>query len=270
MSALIKADELHAIHQNGNVKILDGSYGQPEFPMGIDGAVDFNIDIVADLTSRLSHTLPSPDIFADQVGKMGISNSDTVVVYDRSGIAMAASRVWWMFRVFGHDNVKVLDGGLPAWVNAGFPLSPKNHMPEVANFAATFRPELFKQQNDMLENIKTNAFTVIDARDARRFSGDMPEPRPGMGAGHIPGSLNVPFMNLINADGTLKDRQDLQRHLGTSLDKPVATSCGSGVTAGVVTLALFELGQKDVAIYGGSWTEWGGNPGLPKKQGTEP
>lgn len=273
-SALISALELHDILHLPNVRVIDASYGQPPSGMGIEKAADFDIDLIADLSSPQPHTLPKPEFFGEMAGKLGISNDDMVVVYDCSGIAFAAARVWWMFRVFGHNNVRILDGGLPAWKAAGFTLEKKSAAAQPVFFSAKFRPELFKQQNDIQENIQSKKFSLLDARDAQRYSGEIPDPRPHVAAGHIPDSLNLPFAMLINPDGgTFKSKDDLKdivRKSGVDLSKPIACSCGSGVTACVIALALHEIGHPDAAIYGGSWTEWGGNPALPKNKGTEP
>lgn len=273
-SALISADELHGIVGQAHVRLLDASYGQPPFDRGIEGAIDFDIDTVADPQAPLAHTLPSPDIFAAHVGGAGIGNDDLVIVYDRSGIAMAAARVWWMFRVFGHDNVRILDGGLPAWAAAGYPVVLKKSSVSPAFFKAYFRPELFARQQDILNNLTTPVFTVIDARDPRRYAGEVPEPRAGIEPGHIPQSLNLPFMSLINPQtGRMLDKAALAEKImaaGINLSNKTACSCGSGVTACVIALALYEIGHTDAAIYGGSWTEWGGDPAMPKKKGVTP
>ncbi len=271
MSALISPEDL--LPQLNTVKLIDASYGLPPSNARIGNAVDFDIDDVADPDAPFAHTLPAPELFAAKVAALGISSSDHVVVYDRMGMAMAASRVWWMFRIFGHDNVQVLDGGLPAWVRAGLPLQMKTEVPAaMGHFTTTFRPELHKQTTDILRNLTASDFTVLDARDAKRYSGEAPEPRPGVEAGHIPGAVNTPFQNLIDpATGRLKTAEGLKAELGAvNTAKPVAISCGSGVTACVVALGLFELGHKDAAIYGGSWTEWGGNPALPRVKGSKP
>lgn len=270
MSALISAAELEKILHQPDVRIIDASYGLPPFPHGISGAVDFDIDAVADPAAPLPHTIPSADTFAAAVGNMGISNNSTVIVYDRSGMAMAASRVWWMFRLFGHDNVKILDGGLPAWVKAGYPLSDKNTRPEPTTFKALYRAHLFRDKQQMVDNLNNPAFRVLDARDRARFTGDAKEQRPGISSGHIPGSFSVPFVTLLNADGTLKQGDALRAAIGENMTENITCSCGSGVTACVIALALHTLGHENAAIYGGSWTEWGGDALLPKKTGHEP
>lgn len=272
-SALISAEELHGLLGRPDLRVLDASYNQPDFPHGVPGAVDFDIDDIADPQAPLAHTIPSAELFAEKVGKLGVGNDDTVVVYDRAGLYMAASRAWWMFRLFGHDRVRVLNGGLPAWVAAGYPVKEKSPSPSGGRgaFAASFRPHLVKYKNDIRDNIGRQDFTVLDARDARRYAGEVPEPKPGLATGHIPLSLSVPFMTLIDpATGKMKPPGDLGGLLQVDRDKPIAVSCGSGVTACVVALALFETGTRDAAIYDGSWTEWGGDPELPKTTGSAP
>ncbi len=261
MSALITAAELKKILSQPHVKVLDASYNLPPSAMGIPGAQDFNIDDVADPVSPFAHTIPTEEIFAAKAGACGIGNDDLVVVYDRNGIAMAAARVWWMYRLFGHENVKILDGGLPAWVKAGYaPAEKAAAAPAPATFTVKFRPELLKRLNQVTDNLIRKGFTVLDARDTKRYED-----------GHIPDALNLPFSNLVNPDGTLKPKEQLEKAFQTSsadLKKNIACSCGSGVTACVVALALYELGHKDVAVYDGSWTEWGANTVLPKLKGS--
>lgn len=274
MSALVTAAGLKSLLGTPELRIIDASYGLPEADLRIPGAVDFDIDAVADSHAVLPHTLPPPEVFAIHAGALGISNDSRVIVYDRAGMAMAASRVWWMFRVFGHDNVQVLDGGLPAWLQAGYPVEAKTHTkpPALAEFKAVFRPVLFKTRAEMAANLKSGDFSVLDARDARRYSGEMPEPRPGMESGHIPGSLSVPYATLIDhSTGLMKKGADLDAALAAvDRTKPVAISCGSGVTACVVALGLYESEKTDAAVYGGSWAEWGSDLSLPKTKGSQP
>lgn len=269
-SALISPAELLPLLPN--VKLIDASYGLPASNVRIGNAVDFDIDEVAEPRAVFAHTLPTPEFFAENVEALGISSGDRVVVYDRMGMAMAAARVWWMFRVFGHDNVQVLDGGLPAWIRAGYPLASKtDELPPKGRFEPNFRPGLFTTTEAIVKNLAAPGFTVVDARDARRYAGDVSEPRPGVEAGHIPGAVNVPFNTLIDpASGAMLKGAALQKALAPVGDKPVAVSCGSGVTACVIALGLHELGRKDAAIYGGSWAEWGGNPALPRNKGNAP
>jgi len=278
-SALISSPELYQLlgARPANLRILDASYHLPMLPVRIAGAIDFDIDDVADPNAPLAHTLPDAATFAQKVGALGISNTDKVVIYDRAGMHMAASRVWWMFRVFGHADVLILNGGLPGWVDEGLPVQPRPDTPEPytpATYTPRFRPELLKTQEHIFENLSRQAFTLLDARDMQRYSGDVQEPRPGVESGHVPGSLNMPFADFIDKNtGLLKSIEEIRQTLiarRIPLNKPLAVSCGSGVTAGIVALALHEIGQTDVAIYDGSWAEWGANPNLPKKTGDKP
>jgi thiosulfate/3-mercaptopyruvate sulfurtransferase len=270
-SALISAKELHMVLNHAAVKVLDASYKLPPSDDGIPGAVDFDIDDIADTEAPLPHTVPTVEQFTAKVGKLGVGGGDPVVVYDRAGISMAASRVWWMFRLFGHDNVRILDGGLPAWTAAGYPLAPKNKAPTPRIFRAILRPQLLRLRGEIESNLGSKAFTVVDARAADRYAGAAPEPRPGLEPGHIPGSVNVPFASLIDpATGKLKPRSELPALLNVDRSKPIACSCGSGVTACVVALALFETGTPEASVYDGSWAEWGADPALPKTSGKNP
>lgn len=267
LSALLSPQELATLLHQPHVRVIDATYGQPPSGLGIEKAVHFDIDLISDTAAPQAHTIPSPEIFADEVGKLGIGNDDLVIVYDQTGMAFAAARVWWMFRLFGHDNVRILDGGLPAWRAAGLPLVPKNAAPQPVFFTARFRPELFKHREDILANLSNPAFAVLDARDPRRFSGQIPEPRPGMASGHIPGSQNAFFGSLIDPDtGRLHAADTLKQHFAQEnlpTTGPITCTCGSGVTACVVALALHEMGNRDAAIYGGSWPEWATTPGMP-------
>jgi len=259
-TAIITASELKTLLTEPTTKVLDASWNLPPSNLGIPGARDFNIDDVADPIAPYAHTVPTEEIFADKVRALGISNNDLVVVYDRNGISMAAARAWWMFRLFGHENVKVLDGGLSSWTMTGYLTTEKStDIPTPGIFAAKLNPDLLKQTLQMNDNISGKKFSVIDARDAQRFA-----------LGHIPHSSSVPYAALIDTLGTLKSKRDLEKVFAeakTDLHQKIACTCGSGVTACVLALALYELGHKEAAVYDGSWTEWSSIAKLPKATG---
>jgi thiosulfate/3-mercaptopyruvate sulfurtransferase len=256
------------------LRVLDGTWHMPqlrrdaraEFAQGhIPGAVFFDIDAIADPTTTLPHMLPTAAAFAAAVGDLGVGSGDRVVVYDTRGVVSAA-RVWWTFRVFGHDSVAVLDGGLRAWKAGGRPLETGAPTPPRREFHARRRPELVRDLDAMRRNLATRAEQVLDARSRGRFAGTEPEPRPGLRGGHIPGSLNLPYETLYRPDGTLLPPEGLRAAIeaaGVDLGKPITTSCGSGVTASVLALALHLAGVPRVAVYDGSWTEWASQHDTP-------
>jgi len=259
--------------------ILDGSMHLPtakrdakaEYLAGhIPGALFFDIDEIADEKSPLPHMLPSATKFASRMKKMGVGDGMHVVAYDSEGLYSAA-RVWWMFRAMGHEQVQVLNGGLKKWKAEGRPLEdgPPRRRTE-RHYTARLNAGLVRDVGDVKALIAGKAAQIVDARAANRFEGTVPEPRQGLRSGHIPGSRNVPFASLLNPDGTLKPAAELQAifaKAGVDPGKPVVASCGSGVTAGVIALALALLGRPDAAVYDGSWTEWGGDPALPIETG---
>jgi thiosulfate/3-mercaptopyruvate sulfurtransferase len=262
------------------LKIVDGSWFLPahkrdakaEFAAGhIPGAVHFEIDAIADQTTDLPHMLPDETTFAAAAGALGLADSDTIVVYDSVGL-FSAPRVWWTLRAFGAGDVRVLDGGLPAWKAAGFPVEVGEAEPMPARFSAKLRPGMVQDMAAVSTVLGSGEATVVDARSAERFRGEAPEPRPGVASGHMPGSLNLPFERLLSPDGRLISDdaiRDAMRGAGVDLDRPVVTSCGSGVTAAVLTLALAKIGKADVALYDGSWAEWGSRPGAAIVTGAE-
>jgi thiosulfate/3-mercaptopyruvate sulfurtransferase len=257
-----------------DVRIVDGSWHMPQLKRDpraefaaahIPGAVFFDIDAIADHATSLPHMLPSAREFARAVGGLGIGARDRVIVYDSRGVASAA-RVWWTFRAFGHDAVAVLDGGLPRWRAEGRPVESGTPAPRPRKFTARLRRSLVRDLAAMRRNVTTRKAQVLDARSRGRFAGTEPEPRAGLRSGHIPGSLNLPYDELYQQDGTLLPPQELKAKFeaaGLDLGKPVVTSCGSGVTASVLALGLYAAGRPDVAVYDGSWTEWGGRADTP-------
>jgi thiosulfate/3-mercaptopyruvate sulfurtransferase len=230
----------------------------------IPGAVFFDIDAIADRSSDLPHMAPTPEVFAEKVGALGIGDGDVVVVYDQLGV-FSAPRCWWTFRLFGHDEVYVLDGGLPKWKAEGRPLETgPSHPVERATITPRLRPELVKsigQVRAMLEE----GDQVVDARGGARFRAEAPEPRASLRGGHMPGARNLPFTELLS-EGVVASPETLLRlyqEAGLDIDRPVTATCGSGLTAAILALGLARLGRWDAAVYDGSWTEWGGRDDTP-------
>ncbi len=267
---------------DAGVILLDGSYflpntgksGRDGFEQAhLPGAQFFDIDAVKDAANPLPHMVPPEAVFAEAAGALGISNQTTVIVYDQTHIAMAAARVWWMFRLFGHDAVAVMNGGLPKWLRE----NRKTEHGAAATrpsqpFTATLREAMLVDENAVKAASQSTDGQIVDARDPERFAGRAPEIRPGIRSGHMPGALNLPFPNLIAPDsGTMLPPDILRQRIadaGIDLSKPVISSCGSGVTACVLALAaaVIETDQP-VAVYDGSWTEWGREGGPPIETG---
>jgi thiosulfate/3-mercaptopyruvate sulfurtransferase len=209
--------------------------------------------------------LPEPVTFAEAAGALGIGDGERVVVY-AGKLLTASARVWWTFRAFGHERVAVLDGGFPRWRDEGRPVESGEPRPAPRRFTARYCPELVVDLDGMRRNLETRRAEVLDARSAGRFAGTEPEPRPGLRGGHIPGSRSLPYDRLFRPDGTLLSPGELRRLFETArvdFDRPIVATCGSGVTACVLALGLHQIGRPEVAVYDGSWTEWGGREDLP-------
>ncbi|MBJ7405052.1 MAG: 3-mercaptopyruvate sulfurtransferase [Bradyrhizobium sp.] len=273
---LVSTEWLAAHIGDANVKILDASFKLPGvLPLPKDdylaahlpGAVFFDVDAVSDHSNPLPHMFPSAEQFGRDVGNLGIGNSDTVVLYDAGGW-VAAPRAWWMFLSYGHGNVRILNGGLKKWRSEGRPVESGEVKPTPATFKANYDANRVRSMQQLIANVESRKEQVIDARAADRFEGRAPEPRPGIRSGHIPGARIVPYNLLFDAaTGEMKPLEDLHAAFtgaGVKLDAPIVTSCGSGVSAGVLTLALYRLGITDTALYDGSWSEWGqaGGPAI--------
>ena len=272
---LVSTEWLASHMNDANVKILDATFKLPGIlPLPKDdylaahipGAVYFDVDAVSDHTNPLPHMFPSAEQFGRDVGALGIANNDTVVVYDAGGW-VAAPRVWWMFLSYGHRDVRILNGGLKKWRTEGRAVEAGEVTAKAATFNASYDARRVRSIEAMIANVASRAEQVIDARAAERFEGRAVEPRPGIRAGHIPGALNLPYNNLFDAaTGTMKPLEELRKAFagaGVDTKKPIVTSCGSGVSAGVLTLALYRLGIEDTALYDGSWSEWGKADGPP-------
>lgn len=274
---VIDADWLQQRLGSPGVALVDGSWylpaqkrdAQAEYDAGhIPGAVFFDLDQVVDPNSDLPHMLPSPEDFARYVGSMGISADDTVVVYDGPGF-FSAPRVWWMFRTMGMYQVYILDGGFDRWKAAGRPVTAEATRIAPCVFHARFDKERVVSLAGMRRIVESGESQIADARSPGRFAGTDPEPRPGLRSGHMPGARNVPS-SALSKDGELLSVEELRSVLqdaGLDLTKPVVTSCGSGVTAAAITLALESVGHTDNRLYDGSWTEWGGQQDTPVATG---
>jgi len=266
---LVSTEWLAAHIGDPGVRIVDASYKMPGvkplpsedyLAAHIPGAVFFDVNAIADPNDPRPHMYPDAEQFARDISVLGISSSDTVVAYD-SGAWVAAPRAWWMFLSFGHRNVKVLDGGLQKWRADGRPTESGKVSVKPGKFQARLDPSFLRSQQQLLGNLKSRQEQVVDARPRARFEGGVTEPWPGRRSGHIPGSRNVPYAELFDpATGAMKPLGDLRKAFtgaGIDLDKPIVTTCGSGVSALVLTLALYRLGVRGTALYDGSWAEWG-------------
>lgn len=292
---VVSVDWLYGNLKEPDIKVVDASWYMPdeqrnpiqEYQVAhIPGALFFDVDGISDRTSNLPHMLPSEEAFAAAVSALGIQNKDDLVVYDGKGI-FSAARVWWMFRVFGHDRVWVLDGGLPRWRASGYDVESSASSDAILKasaaseaiekvyqgqavgpitFETKFQPHLVWNLEKVTKNIEEKSHQHVDARGKPRFDGIAPEPRKGIRSGHVPGSKCIPFSQMLDGSQTLLPADDLKKRFdqeGISLESPVVTSCGTGVTACILALGLHRLGKTDVPVYDGSWTEWGAHPDTP-------
>lgn len=254
-------------------RIVDASWylpaqnrnGAAEYAAGhIPGAIFYDQDAIADHSTGLPHSIPSPEDFAAGVEKLGISDTDTIVVYDGPGI-FTAPRVWWLLRTMGAKNVFVMDGGLDGWKKEGRPLETDLPEPAPGHFRTHFNPRAVTTYDEMHGIVSSGARQIADARGAGRFTGEEAEPRAGMRSGHMPGARSMPS-GIFSADGKFKDLDSLKATFadaGIDLNAPVVTTCGSGITAAIITLALHSLGHEDNTLYDGSWSEWGARSDTP-------
>ncbi len=279
--ALVSTEWL-AEHLNApDVRVIDATSFLPTIPRDpraeydechIPGAVFFDINDIADSDNPLPHMIPSAEKFSSKVRKLGLGDGNRIIAYDGNGGSSASCRAWWMFRLFGHEDVAVLNGGLPKWVAEGRPVEDLPPVPRERHFTARQNNFLVRNVAQVIENIETGREQVVDVRSPGRFAGTDPEPRPSRKKGHIPGSINLPFPLLMDPKNgnVFRSAEQIRAAIddaGIDLNRPVVTSCGSGVTACVAALALYLVGYKEVAVYDGSWAEWGDHFDTPVETG---
>ena len=275
--ALASTDWLAGHLAAPDVRVVDATWHLPSanrdaraeyLERHIAGAVYFDIDDICDGETDLPHMLPSPEKFSSRVRKLGLGDGNRIVVYDSNGGFSAAARVWWMFRVFGHGDVAVLDGGLRKWDAEGRPTEDREPVPTPRHFTGLMNHVLVRDLDHVRRNVDSRRHQVVDARTAERFDGSADEPRPTKRRGHVPGSLNLPYAALMDPDNhfAIRPANEIEAAFdaaGADLEKPVVATCGSGVTAAVITLGLYLIGHTDGAVYDGSWAEWGNREDTP-------
>jgi thiosulfate/3-mercaptopyruvate sulfurtransferase len=280
--ALADTEWLAAHLADPNVRVVDASFKLPgitptareDYDRGhIPGAVYFDVDDIAAPGTSLPHMIPSLELFAQKMGALGIGNDDRVIVYDGAGLS-SAGRAWWMLRLFGHHDVALLDGGLPKWRAEGRPIDTVVPHPPRRHFTPRFDPALVRDRQALLDNLSSRREQVVDARAAGRFEGTAEETRPGLRRGHIPGSRSLPYDRVTDPQTRqLRSAEQLStlfRDAGVALDRPIVTSCGSGVTACALAFALHLIGHPGAAVYDGSWSEWGLPGDTPVETGPVP
>ncbi|SLN26163.1 3-mercaptopyruvate sulfurtransferase [Roseovarius litorisediminis] len=275
---LVSTDWLQSHLKDPDLRVLDGTWFMPSdgrdakaeyHAAHIPGARFFDIDDISDSRSDLPHMAPPVEKFMSRLRALGVGDGHQVVVYDAHGL-FSAARVWWLFKLMGQDNIAVLDGGLPKWQAEGREIEDLPPVVRDRHMTVRRQNHLVKDVTQVSAASKLGDYEILDARSAGRFRGETPEPRDGLRSGHIPGSKNVPYTALLSEDGTMKDPDALRAvfdAVGLDAAKPVITTCGSGVTAAIINLALARIGRTDHALYDGSWTEWGAFPTLPVATG---
>lgn len=265
---LVSTAWLEAHLKDPDLRVLDASWYLPDMARDakaeyneahVPGARFFDIEEISDKRSGLPHMAPTPEMFISRMRAMGVGDGHQVVIYDGAGL-FSAARVWWTFRLMGKQDVAVLDGGFPKWRSEGRPIEDMPPIVRDRHMTVQRQAHLIKDVTQVAAAAKLGDYSIVDARSPGRFSGQEPEPRPGLRSGHIPKAKNVPFKSVLNADGTMKSPEALAKvfaDAGVDLKKPVITSCGSGVTASVLNLALERMGKLDHSLYDGSWAEWG-------------